>query len=108
MNLKNRTLTTIISHGETHDGKPFNFFNDVAVGENDTVYFTDSSWKWTRRDSRYAVLEATGRGRLVSFNTRSKEIQTLLDELQIPNGLEIEREMGFLLVGETTASKITK
>lgn len=108
MNIKSRQLTTLLESEEENDGLPFRFMNDVAVGENDTLYFTDSSWKWTRRYSRYAVLEATGRGRLVSFNMRTRKTRTLVTNLLIPNGLEMSADGNFLLVAETTSSRITK
>ena len=82
--------------------------NDVVVGENNTLYFTDSSWKWARRNSRYAVLEATGRGRLISFNTETRIVRTLVSELFIPNGLETSPDGSFLLVAETTSSRIVR
>ena len=108
LNLKSREIITLFPHEGVVDGIPVRFMNDVAVGENDTLYFTDSSWKWTRRNSRYAVLEATGRGRLISFNMRSKEARTLVSKLFLPNGLEISLDHSCLLVAETTSSRIIR
>eukprot|EP00795_Rhopilema_esculentum_P003079 gene3079-1365_t len=108
LNLKNRSISTLITHEEGVDGIPFRFMNDVTIGEGNMIYFTDSSWKWKRIDSRYAVLEATGRGRVVSFNTETRQRITLLAGLLIPNGLEISKDFSFLLVAETTSSRITK
>ena len=108
LNLKNRSISTLITHEEGVDGIPFRFTNDVTIGEGNVIYFTDSSWKWKRKDSRYAVLEATGRGRVVSFNATTKQRTTLLAGLLIPNGLEISKDFSFLLVAETTSSRVTK
>ena len=108
VNIANKTIETLVTLEEGIDGLPFHYLNDVAIGENDMVYFTDSSWKWGRRNSRYAVLEATGRGRLVSYNLRTKEKKLLMSGLFIPNGLVISSDKDFLLLTETTKSNVLR
>ena len=108
VNIENKTIETLVTLKEGIDGLPFNYLNDVAIGENGMVYFTDSSWKWGRRNSRYAVLEATGRGRLVSFNLRTKEKKLLMSGLFIPNGLVMSSNKDFLLLTETTKSNVLR
>ncbi len=108
INIQSKEIETLISVDEDRDGVPFRFLNDVAISSEDVVYFTDSSWKWQRRNSRYAVLEATGRGRLLSYNMATKETRTLLRDLFIPNGLLLSNEEDFMLVAETTTSRILR
>ena len=108
VNIAKKTKETLVTLEEGIDGLPFQFMNDVAIGENDMVYFTDTSWKWDRRNSRYEILEATGRGRLVSFNLRTKEKKLLMSGLFLPNGLEISSDKDFLLLTESTKSNVLR
>ena len=108
VNIAKKTKETLVTLEEGIEGLPFRFVNDVAIGENDMVYFTDTSWKWDRRNSRYEILEAAGRGRLVSFNLRTKEKKLLMNGLFLPNGLEISSDKDFLLLTESTKSSVLR
>lgn len=44
-------------------GKVAKFFNDVEIGEDGLIYFTDSSTRWDRRHNRYLILEGDMTGR---------------------------------------------
>lgn len=91
------------------EGVPFKFNNDVVVDQNSgTVYFTDSSAIYPRRD--YASVIGTGdkSGRLLKFDPATNQVTVLLNNLMFPNGVALSKNSDFLLVAETTNSRILK
>ena len=101
-------IKTLISAKEGMDGHPFGFTNDLVVTSENVVYFTDSSWKWTRRDNRYAVMESTGQGRLMSYDLNTGEKATLMSGLFFANGVALSPDEDFVLVCETSAARIIR
>ncbi len=101
-------IKTLVSAKEGLDGHPFAFANDLTIASDNTVYFTDSSFKWNRRDNRYAALEGGGQGRLMSYNLNTGEKATLVSGLFFANGVALSPDEDFVLVTETTAARIIR
>ena len=101
-------IKTLVSAKVGMDGHPFGFTNDLVVSSENMVYFTDSSWKWNRRDNRYAVIEGTGQGRLMSYNLKTGEKATLMSGLYFANGIELSPDEDFVVVCETSAARIIR
>jgi len=101
-------IKTLVSAKVGMDGHPFGFTNDLVVSSENVVYFTDSSWKWNRRDNRYAVIEGTGQGRLMSYNLKTGEKATLMSGLYFANGIELSPDEDFVVVCETSAARIIR
>ena len=108
MNPKARTVSTIVPSNPGVNGLPMMLVNDLDIGRDGTIYFTDSSSKWQRRYNRYSILEGDKTGRLLAYYPRSGEVEVLVDGLQFANGVQLSPEGDFLLVVETTASRIMK
>jgi adipocyte plasma membrane-associated protein len=53
-------------------------------------------------------IEARGRGRLFKFDTSTGLVETLLDNLFFPNGLQLTPQRDAILVNENTAARILK
>lgn len=107
-NIASGKLTTLIASETGVNGVPFKFVNHLAVSSSNKVYFTDSSWKWQRRDFPYMVLEAGGQGRVISYDMASGESEVLLDGLFFPNGVALSPDEEFLVISETTASRVMR
>ena len=91
------------------EGQPFFFTNGVDVDqEQGIVYFTDSSTNFRRRDFLMVMLTRDATGRLLSYNTRTKEVKVLLRDLAFPNGVAMEENGEFLLVTETTNRRVLR
>ena len=45
------------------NGKHPKLLNDLDIASDGTIYMTDSSTKWDRRNNRYCILEAESSGR---------------------------------------------
>ena len=45
---------------------------------------------------------------LLEYDTETKEVKVLLDQLQFPNGVQLSPEEDFVLVAETTMARIRR
>jgi sugar lactone lactonase YvrE len=82
------------------DGVPFKFINNLDIDENDIIYFTDSSTKYTRRHFFIAMLEGDNTGRLLKHDPATKKTSVLLDGLRFPNGVRVSQDGTFLVFAE--------
>ncbi|KAM4692899.1 adipocyte plasma membrane-associated protein [Discoglossus pictus] len=90
-------------------GKKMAFVNDLVVTSNGRkIYFTDSSSKWQRRDYPYLVMEGTDDGRLLEYDTLTKEVKVLMGGLRFANGIQLSPAEDFLLVAETTMARVRR
>ncbi|XP_063783616.1 adipocyte plasma membrane-associated protein-like [Pseudophryne corroboree] len=98
----------LISNNEGVDGIPFRFLNGLELSRNGTIFFTDSSSKWGRQHHRYEVLEANHKGRLIQYDPGRKEAKSLLSDLYMANGLALSPEEDYILIAETSMSRILR
>jgi sugar lactone lactonase YvrE len=91
------------------------FANNLAVGEDGTIYFTEASRKFGARQFRdtmeatlYDVMEHGGHGRVLAYDPTSGSAKVLLDNLAYANGIAISPENDFLLVVEMNDYRILK
>ena len=54
------------------------------------------------------ILEAGGQGRVISYDMASGVSEVLLDGLFFPNGIALSPDEEFLVISETTASRIMR
>ncbi len=93
---------TVLATGE--GGLPFRFIDDVDVGPDGTVYFTDAS---SRFDTyRPALLDFHGDGRLLAYYPATRQVERLLGDLVFANGVAVSGDGSFLLVNETGKFRI--
>jgi sugar lactone lactonase YvrE len=97
-----RTLAT------GHGGVPFGLPDDVDVGPDGTVYFTDASSRFGIDRTREDVLEHGGRGRLLAWHPESGATELLLSGLQFANGVAVSGDGAYLVVNETGAYRLTR
>jgi sugar lactone lactonase YvrE len=97
-----RTLAT------EHRGEPFRLADDVDVGPDGTVYFSDASSRFGVGQTREDVLEHGGAGRLLAWRPSSGTVELLLSGLQFANGVAVAGDGASVLVNETGAYRITR
>jgi sugar lactone lactonase YvrE len=85
--LRVSTSGEVTSLASGHAGIPFHFTDDVSIGPDGTVYFTDASSRFGPDQFREDILEHGGHGRLLSFDPRSGRTELLLSGLQFANGV---------------------
>lgn len=91
-----------------HGGVPFGLADDVDVGPDGTVYFTDASSRFGLGQTREDVLEHAGRGRLLAYHPATRETELLLSGLDFANGVAVAGDGSFVLVNETGAYRIRR
>jgi len=91
------------------------FANNLALGRNSVIYFTEASRKFGARAFRdtmeatlYDVMEHGGHGRVLAYDPATGVADVLLDHLAYANGIAIAASGDFLLVVEMNEYRILK
>nr|XP_020733773.1 adipocyte plasma membrane-associated protein isoform X6 [Odocoileus virginianus texanus] len=96
-----REVKLLLSSETPIEGRKMSFLNDLTVTRDGRkIYFTDSSSKWQRRDYLLLLMEGRDDGRLLEYDTQTKEVKVLLDHLRFPNGVQLSPAEDFVLVAE--------
>lgn len=109
-NLDTRKSKQVVSVDSILDGvKPRKgkMFNSVAVAKNGDIYWTDSSSDFTIENGVYITL-ANPSGRLFHFDRQKGVNRVLIDQLNFANGVVLSPNEDFVVVAETTHSRLTK
>ncbi|XP_041032359.1 adipocyte plasma membrane-associated protein isoform X4 [Carcharodon carcharias] len=102
-------MEMLVSAQKVIQGKRMAFVNDLTITQDSRkIYFTDSSSKWQRRDNRYLVMEGTADGRLMEYDTVTKQVEVLMDDLRFANGVQLSPAEDYVLVSETTMARIRR
>lgn len=90
--------TPIINNAKA---RPLRYLNDLDVMEDgETVILSEPSTTFSDRDYLYALMEHGGDGRLLAYNLVNGELKVLLDNLQYPNGVQLEQNGQCVLIAE--------
>ncbi|XP_064302578.1 adipocyte plasma membrane-associated protein isoform X3 [Phalacrocorax carbo] len=99
----------LVSNKALIEGQKLSFLNDLTVTRDGRkIYFTESSSKWQRRDYLLLLMEGTDDGRLLEYDTVTKEVKVLMKGLRFPNGVQLSPAEDFVLVQETTMARIRR
>lgn len=88
------------------DGRPLKFTSNV-VGDDETIYFSESSRNWPLHEWKADILEHSGTGRLFRRNPDG-QVETLVDGLDFANGVVLAPDRSCVLVAETGGYRITR
>uniref|UniRef100_A0AAY4BGJ0 Adipocyte plasma membrane-associated protein n=1 Tax=Denticeps clupeoides TaxID=299321 RepID=A0AAY4BGJ0_9TELE len=80
----------------------------ITTLDGKKVYFTDSSSRWQRRNFLNLVMEATADGRVLEYDTVTKEVSVMMEGLRFPNGIQLLPDEESVLVPETTMARIRR
>ena len=89
------------------NGRPLNFCSNVAELPDGTIYFTESTAKFTYDYFKGAILEARGDGGLFRRDPDGT-VTTVLDHLYFANGLTLTADGTALVFAETQARRLSK
>jgi len=87
-------------------GRPLGLVNDLDIGVDGTIYFSESSTETT--DTLLDLLEHRPHGRLLAYHPNTGRTEVLLDELYYANGVALSSDESFVLVVETTRYRIRR
>ncbi|KAN0040890.1 hypothetical protein ACTFIV_003426 [Dictyostelium citrinum] len=106
--------SSYINSNKTRD--KLNFVNDVIVGNDDMIYFTDStsiapvfdnSGDWnTLVPSMYTMFTSVNHGKLLSFNPKTKETKVLMDGIKYSNGVAFDPKEESIFFAETGGCRV--
>lgn len=89
-------------------GTLFRLTNDVDIGPDGRIYFTDASSRFSVSDYALDLLEMRPHGRLLRYDPNTRSVRVLLDNLHFPNGVAVSPQGDYLLVSETWKYRILK
>ena len=95
----NKTITDFVTN---YEGKKFNSPNDIALGRNGILYFTDPNYGLTNGDSdKLKELSFTG-----VYKFENNKVRILIDSLKSPNGVGISPDNKFLYVSDSETGRL--
>lgn len=90
------------------DGAKFGCLNDLDVGADGTIYFTEASRKFPMSQFTYELLEHQPNGRLLALDPGAQKSRTLLRDLYFANGVAVSPDQSFVLVAETGKYRVRR
>lgn len=101
-------LATQVAH-ISDDGIPFKWLDGLDVDQNTgIVYFTDVSTVYNFSQILDHLITGDSTGRLISYNPATKEVKTLMKNLQGAGGVVVSHDSSFVLASEITGNRINK
>jgi sugar lactone lactonase YvrE len=92
---------------EEVDGERMLLCDNAAVARDGTVYFSDSSRRFTLAHWRADLMEHSGTGRLLRRDPTGR-VEVLLSGLQFANGVALAADESFVAVAETGAYRVSR
>ena len=93
---------------EEADGTKFGCLNDLDIGADGTIYFTEASNKFPMSQFTNDLLEHQPNGRLLALDPHSREPRTLLRGIYFANGVAVSPDQTFVLVNETGEYRVRR
>lgn len=101
---KNGALTSLVS---TVDDQPLVLTNNASVADDGTIYFTESTNRWTLDVYVNDLLEGQTTGRLFARSPLG-EISTVVSGLQFANGVALDAAQESVFVAETGRYRVSR
>jgi ribose transport system permease protein len=96
----NRSYTSIVDDARLRDP------NDLDVGPDGRIYFTDSTTRYDAHDWAIDSIEGRPTGRLLVFDPKTGETKTLLDNYRYANGVCLAHDGKSLFFAESWACRV--
>ena len=90
------------------DGARFMSLNDLDIGADGTIYFTEASQRHPMSQFTADLLEHQPNGRLFALSPQDQKPRTLLKGLYFANGVAVSPDQSFVLVAETGKYRIRR
>lgn len=106
LNIDTGVFTILTS--ESDDGIKLLFTDNLVISEDNTIYFSDASFKHSLDHLILDFVSGVGYGRLLKFNPKTREITTLMKGIYFANGVALSKNEEFVLICETWKSRILR
>jgi hypothetical protein len=83
------------------DGIALGFPDDLAIGSDGVIWFTDGSTRFPDGEGHYDAIEGRPTGRLLSYDPETRSIRTRIEGLHFANGIAFGPGENYILVNET-------
>ncbi|PJZ78228.1 SMP-30/gluconolactonase/LRE family protein [Leptospira neocaledonica] len=93
---------------EDSEGNPLTNLYGLDIGSDGTVYFTEVSRKFSYDDSYLEEFESKPNGRILAYNPRNQEVETILEDLYHPTGVSLSSSEDFLVFGEKYRHRVSR
>ena len=90
------------------DGAKFGCLNDLDVGVDGTIYFTEASRKFPMSQFANDILEHQPNGRFLAYDPKTQRTRTIVDGIYFANGVAVSSDQSFVLVNETGLYRVLK
>lgn len=90
------------------EGIGFQYLNDLVITEQGTIYFSDSSSKWSYGQQVFDVLEAVPSGRVIRYEPATSTTTIIARGLAFANGVALAPDESYLLVCESARYRIAR
>ena len=90
------------------DGVRFTALNDLDIGADGTIYFSEASQRYPMSQFTEDLLEHQPNGRLLALSPQAQRPRTLLEDLYFANGVAVSPDQSFVLVAETGKYRIRR
>eukprot|EP00252_Welwitschia_mirabilis_P000810 TRINITY_DN10793_c0_g1_i1.p1 TRINITY_DN10793_c0_g1~~TRINITY_DN10793_c0_g1_i1.p1 ORF type:complete len:411 (+),score=65.10 TRINITY_DN10793_c0_g1_i1:174-1406(+) len=90
------------------EGMPVKFANDLDVDSEGSVYFTDSSSVYPRRNFLQLLFSAEPSGRVIRYDPKTRQATVLVRNVQFPNGLTLSKDESFFLYAESCTGRLMR
>lgn len=107
-NMDTKELKLLVNVSTHSDKINMMFINDLVVLKNGSIFFTDSSSKFSRSEVIKEVFESKPTGKLLHYNPVDDTLMLLKSGLTFANGIHVNTNEEFLLISETTPCRIMK
>ncbi|KAM2099507.1 hypothetical protein FF1_026802 [Malus domestica] len=107
-------LLNVTSEGEVKvladkaEGVKFLLTDAVDVAVDGMIYFTDASYKYNMKDHVWDILEGRPHGRLMSYDSATKQTTVLLRDLYFANGVVVSPDQSHVIYCETPMRRCRK
>jgi sugar lactone lactonase YvrE len=90
------------------EGRPFRCVNDLAIAADNTIYFSDTSFKYPISIYKQDLFEHRPNGRLLAYDSATRQTRVVLDGLHFANGVAVSPDQSFVLVNETGKYRVMR
>jgi len=110
VNVKTKAINFLAPRGaKSDDGSEVYFANDVDLGKNGDIYFTDVTQSPEGASPYWMLLIAPRpKGRIFHYDPTTKKLHTVIDAVYYPNGIQLSPNEDFLIFSQHILHNVMK